>query len=171
MFRLFYACAFLSFAAPLFSQEAPPVQKNSISQQELTLAIIKPDAVKKHKIGEIIAQIEKAGLSIVGIKMGTLSKEEASEFYAAHQKRPFYNDLTTFMSSGPIVALAIEGPDAVNKTRKIIGATDPSKAEVGTLRKWFGTSITENAVHGSDSLNASKEELFFFFDPDELPKS
>lgn len=171
MFHLFYVCLFFCFSTPVFSLEPDSVKNNTSSSQELTLAIIKPDAVQKHKIGEIIAQIEKSGLSIVGIKMGTLSKEEASEFYAAHKQRPFYNDLTNFMSSGPIVALAIQGPDAVNKTRKIIGSTDPSQAEAGTLRRWFGTSVTQNAVHGSDSLNASKEELFFFFDSDELPKN
>lgn len=146
----------------------PPLPAKNETINEVTLAIIKPDAVKSNRVGDIISLIEKSGLRVAAIKMGVLSKEEAAQFYQAHKDQPFYNELITFMSSGPIVILAIEGPEAITKSRKIIGATNPEKAETGTIRKWFGTSVTQNAIHGSDSPAAAKDELFFFFDPDEI---
>ena len=130
-----------------------------------TLAIIKPEAVKQQKIGGILAKIEASQMKIVAIKMLKLSIEQAKIFYNVHETKPFFNDLTTYMSSGEVVACALEGDDIVRRYRDLIGDTDPQKAQSNTLRKMFGTSKFENAVHGSDSLeNAQKEILFFFKD-------
>ncbi len=118
---------------------------------ERTFAIIKPDAVAGRKIGQIIQRIEGAGFQIRAMQMRHLSKEQAEGFYAVHRERPFFPSLTTFMSSGPVVVLALEAPDAIKKWRALMGATDPGKADAGTLRKEFGSSIENNATHGSDA--------------------
>ncbi len=130
---------------------------------ERTLAIIKPDAVKKRVIGDIIRRYEGAGLQPIKMKMLTLSKKEAEEFYAVHRERPFFDSLTSFMARGPIVVLVLEREEAVKRNRDLMGATDPAKAESGTIRAVHGTSIEENAVHGSDSSETSKFEVGYFF--------
>jgi nucleoside-diphosphate kinase len=130
---------------------------------EQTLSIIKPDAVKKNVIGQIIARFEAAGLRVVAARMTHLSRREAEGFYAVHRERPFFGGLTDFMSSGPCVLLALEAPDAIKKWRATMGATDPAKAEAGTLRKDFGTSIERNATHGSDAPETAAFELGYFF--------
>ncbi len=130
---------------------------------ERTLAIVKPDAVKKRVIGDIIQRYEAAGLNPIAIKMVNLSKSIAEGFYAVHRERPFFNDLTTFMSSGPSVVLVLEGENAVQANRNLMGATDPQKAEPGTIRAVHGASIEANAVHGSDSLETATFEIRYFF--------
>lgn len=130
---------------------------------ERTLAIIKPDAVKKRVIGDIIQRYEAAGLNPTEITMVNLSKSIAEGFYAVHRERPFFNDLTTFMSSGPSVVLVLEGKNAVQTNRNLMGATDPQKAEHGTIRAAHGASIEANAVHGSDSLETARFEIGYFF--------
>ena len=128
-----------------------------------TLTMIKPDAVRKNSIGGILKMINEAGFRIVAMKYTKLSKEKAGEFYEVHKERPFYGELVDFMSSGPIVAAILEKENAVEDFRKLIGATDPSKAEEGTIRKAFATDIERNAVHGSDSNeNAAIEASFHF---------
>lgn len=128
-----------------------------------TLTMIKPDAVRKNSIGGILQMINEAGFRIIAMKYTKLSKEKAGEFYAVHKERPFYGELVDFMSSGPIVAAILEKDNAVEDFRKLIGATDPSKAEEGTIRKKYASSIGENAVHGSDSdENAHIESDFHF---------
>ena len=136
--------------------------------KQKTLSIVKPDAVKGKHIGEILARFEKAGLKIVAARMAWLTKEEAQAFYAVHAKRPFYNDLVTFMTEGPVLVTALEGEDAVLKNRQIMGATNPKDAEAGTIRKDFAESIDRNAVHGSDSEENAKIEISFFFKPKEI---
>lgn len=135
---------------------------------EQTLSIIKPDAVGKNHIGEIISKFEKAGLRIVAAKMMHLSKDQAQKFYAVHKERPFYNDLVSFMITGPVMVMVLEGDNAVLKNRDIMGATDPKKAAPGTIRASFASSIDENAVHGSDSAENAKTEISFFFKPNEV---
>ncbi len=130
---------------------------------ERTLSIIKPDAVSKNLIGAIVSRFETAGLTIVGIKMQTLSKKEAAQFYSVHREQPFFEDLITFMSSGPTVAITLEGEDAVATNRALMGATDPKKADKGTIRADFAESIDANAVHGSDSPENAAIEIPFFF--------
>ena len=130
---------------------------------ERTLAIIKPDAVKKHAIGDIIARYEQAGLKPVAIRMVLFSMSTSEGFYAVHKVRPFFNSLCTFMSSGPVVVLVLEGDNAIKKNRELMGATDPAKAEPGTIRKAHGTNIEFNAVHGSDSLETAAFEISYFF--------
>ena len=130
---------------------------------EQTLSIIKPDAVERNLENEIKAFFEKKKLRILKIKKVKISKEEASEFYKVHQTKPFYNNLCNYLSSGPIVAMILEGDNAVTKNRQIMGATDPLKAEEGTLRKMYGISIDKNSVHGSDSVKNAKIEINFFF--------
>lgn len=132
---------------------------------ERTLGLIKPDAVQKNVMGAIVATIEENGLKIVAAKTMRLSKAQAEGFYAVHKERPFFNDLCTFMSSGPILAMMLEGPDAIGKWRKIMGATDPAKADAGTIRKRFATNIERNAVHGSDAADTAQTELAYFFSP------
>lgn len=136
--------------------------------KEKTLAIIKPDAVKKRVIGEIIAKIQTAGFEILGLKMIKISKEQAGAFYEIHKERPFYNDLVNYMSSGPIVVIALEKENAIEDYRKLIGNTNPEKAEEGTIRKLYGTNIEANAVHGSDSVENGEKEVIFFFSRNEL---
>ena len=130
---------------------------------EQTLSIIKPDAVERNLENEIKAFFEKKKLKILKIKKVRISKEEASEFYKVHQTKPFYNNLSNYLSSGPIVVMILEGDNAVTKNRQIMGATDPLKAEEGTLRKMYGISIDKNSVHGSDSVKNAKIEINFFF--------
>jgi len=135
---------------------------------ERTLSIIKPDAVAKNVIGEIYARFEKAGLKVVAAKMTRLSREQAEHFYGIHRERPFFNDLVSFISSGPVVIQVLEGPNAIALNRELMGATDPKKAAAGTIRADFANSIDENAVHGSDSPETAKEEVAFFFGKDEI---
>ncbi len=130
---------------------------------EQTLSIIKPDAVAKNVIGEIYTRFEKANLKIVKAMMVHLTKEEAEGFYAVHKDRPFFNDLVTFMTSGPVMIQALEGDNAVLKNRELMGATNPQEAEAGTIRADFADSIDANAVHGSDSLENAKIEIDYFF--------
>lgn len=130
---------------------------------EHTLSIVKPDAVGKNVIGEIYAQFEKAGLSIVAARMMHLSKEQAGEFYAVHKERPFYADLVSFMTSGPVMVSVLEGEGAIAKHREVMGATNPAEAAEGTIRQRFANSIDENAVHGSDAPETARQEIAFFF--------
>ena len=130
---------------------------------ERTFAIVKPDAVKSGYTGRILARIEQEGFTIRGMRLTHLSKREAEGFYAVHAARPFFGELTTFMSSGPCVVLCLEAPDAIRKWRDLMGATDPGKADAGTLRKEFGASIGENATHGSDAPETAAFELGYFF--------
>jgi nucleoside-diphosphate kinase len=130
---------------------------------EQTLAIIKPDAVKKNAIGDIIARYDAAGLRPVAIRMMVLSKSIAEGFYAVHKARPFFDSLCTFMSSGPVVVLVLQGDNAIKMHRELMGATDPAKADAGTIRKAHGTNIEFNAVHGSDSPETAKFEIGYFF--------
>lgn len=135
---------------------------------ERTLAIIKPDAVKKNVIGDIIRRYEAAGLKPMAIRMMQLSKSAAEGFYAVHRQRPFFDSLTTFMSSGPIVVLVLSGDDAIKRHRDLMGATDPAKADAGTIRAVHGTNIESNAVHGSDSSDTARFEIGYFFSEMEL---
>ena len=130
---------------------------------EQTLSIIKPDAVAKNVIGEIYTRFEKANLKIVKAMMVHLTKEEAEGFYAVHKERPFFNDLVTFMTSGPVMIQALKGDNAVLKNRELMGATNPKEADAGTIRADFADSIDANAVHGSDSLENAKIEIEYFF--------
>lgn len=129
----------------------------------MTFAIIKPDAVRARVAGKILQRIEDEGFQIRAMRLVNLSKREAEGFYAVHRERPFFSSLTTFMSSGPAVVLALEAPDAIRKWRTLMGATDPAKAEAGTLRKEFGRSIENNATHGSDAPETAAFELSYFF--------
>ena len=136
--------------------------------KELTLSIIKPDAVAQAVIGQITARFEKAGLSIVAAKMAQLSQEQAEGFYAIHKERPFFKDLVNFMISGPVMIQVLKGENAVLKNREIMGATNPKEAAAGTIRADFAQSIDANAVHGSDSLENAAQEISFFFRSDEV---
>ena len=130
---------------------------------ERTFAIIKPDAVKARHAGRILQRIEEAGFRVLALRLQHLTKPEAEGFYAVHRERPFFASLTDFMSSGPSIVIALEAPDAIRKWRTLMGATDPGKAETGTLRKEFGTSIEYNATHGSDAPETAAFELGYFF--------
>jgi nucleoside-diphosphate kinase len=130
---------------------------------QTTFAIIKPDAVKAGQTGKIIQRIEEAGFRIRAMQLRSLSQRDAEGFYAVHRERPFFASLTAFMSSGPVVVLALEAPDAIKKWRTLMGATDPAKADAGTLRKEFGASIEYNATHGSDAPETAAFELGYFF--------
>ena len=130
---------------------------------ERTLSIIKPDAVERNLVNEIKNFFEKNNLKIIKSKKVKISKEEASEFYKVHQTKPFYGELCNYLSSGPIVVMILEGENAVSNNRQLMGATDPKKAEDGTLRKMYGLSIDKNSVHGSDSVENAKIEINFFF--------
>jgi nucleoside-diphosphate kinase len=135
---------------------------------ERTLSIIKPDAVAKNVIGEIYSRFEKAGLKIIAAKMKHLSRREAEGFYAVHRERPFFNALVDFMISGPVMIQALEGEGAVLKNRDLMGATDPKKADKGTIRADFAQSIDANAVHGSDAAETAKVEIAYFFADTEI---
>jgi nucleoside-diphosphate kinase len=138
---------------------------------ERTLAIIKPDAVAARQAGRIIQRIEESGFQIRAMRLVHLTKPEAEGFYAVHRERPFFGSLTTFMSSGPAVVMALEAPDAIKKWRTLMGATDPAKADAGTLRKDFGKSIEYNATHGSDAAETAAYELGYFFQGIELARA
>lgn len=135
---------------------------------ETTFSIIKPNAVKKNVIGKIIDRFETNDLEIVAAKMVQLPREKAEGFYIEHKERPFFESLIRFMTSGPIMLIVLRGEDAVAKNREIMGATDPAKAEAGTLRKDFADSIEANAVHGSDSMASAEREVAYFFDKSEI---
>lgn len=130
---------------------------------EKTLAIIKPDAVKKNVVGRIIQRIEDEGFKIAAMKMVNLTKDDAKGFYIVHKERPFYNDLTNFMSSGPAVVMILERDDAIARWRQVMGATDPAKAAPGTIRHEFGFSVERNATHGSDARETAEWEIAYFF--------
>ena len=130
---------------------------------ERTLSIIKPDAVAKNVIGEIYSRFEKAGLKVIAARMLHLSQAEAEGFYAVHKERPFFKDLVKFMTSGPVMAQALEGENAIAKNRELMGATDPKKADKGTIRADFADSIDANAVHGSDAAETARNEIAYFF--------
>ncbi|PMP69170.1 MAG: nucleoside-diphosphate kinase [Thermodesulfobacterium geofontis] len=135
---------------------------------ERTLVMIKPDGVKRNLIGKIISIFEEKGLKVVALKKMKLSKEQAKAFYIVHKDRPFYESLTNYISSGSIVAMVLEGKDAIKKVREIIGATDPAEAKEGTIRRLFGLDKEKNTVHGSDSLESAQKEISFFFSESEL---
>jgi nucleoside-diphosphate kinase len=139
------------------------MDKGIVMAVERTLSIIKPDAVAKNVIGEILARFEKAGLRIVAARMVHLSRQEAEGFYAVHRARPFFKDLVDFMISGPVMVQALEGENAIQKNRDLMGATDPKKAEKGTIRADFAQSIDANAVHGSDAPETAQVEIAYFF--------
>lgn len=130
---------------------------------ERTLSIVKPDAVRKNAVGAILSRFEAAGLKIVATRMVTLSKTQAQGFYAVHKERPFFDSLTTFMSSGPILVSVLEGEDAIRSHRDLMGATNPDEAAAGTIRKDFATNIEQNAVHGSDGQETAAWEIGYFF--------
>ena len=135
---------------------------------ERTLSILKPDATRRNITGEVNACLEKAGLRIVAQRRIRLTRERAESFYAVHRDRPFYRDLCTFMTSGPVVVQVLEGEDAVARNREIMGATDPARAEAGTIRSDFAESVEANTVHGSDSSANAAAEIAFFFDDDDI---
>ena len=133
-----------------------------------TLAIIKPDAVAKNAAGAIIAKIQEAGFKVLAMKLTKITDSIAKEFYAIHKERPFYGDLIQYMTSGPVVPIALEKENAVEEFRKLIGATDPLKADAGTIRALYGTNIEANAIHGSDSDENANREIAFFFSESEV---
>lgn len=150
---------FLIGSLNAFAADAPVQQ---------TLSIIKPDGVRNNHIGDILSRLEKAQFRIAALKMVKLTEKQAEDFYAVHKGKPFYPALVKYMSSGPIVAIVLEKPDAVSQYRELMGATDPKKALPGTIRADFAASVSENAVHGSDSLDNARQEILFFFKPDEI---
>ena len=135
---------------------------------ERTLAIVKPDAVERNAIGEILRRIEAAGLRLLGLKMLHLTDVHARGFYAVHREQPFYASLVKFMTSGPLVVCALEGEGAIARWRALMGATDPAKAEAGTIRRDFGANVERNAVHGSDAPETARVELAYFFNAAEI---
>lgn len=135
---------------------------------ERTLSIIKPDAVAKNVVGQILSRFEAAGLQVVALKMQQLSQEQAEGFYAEHSERPFFKDLVTFMTSGPVTVQVLEGEDAIALNRQLMGATNPQEAEAGTIRADFASSIDANAVHGSDSATSAAREVAYFFGDNEI---
>lgn len=135
---------------------------------ERTFSIIKPDAVRRNLVGEIDAMLEKAGFKIIAMRMVHMTKEKAKGFYIVHKDRPFYEELTTYMSSAPVVVQVLEKENAVEDYRKIMGATNPANAEEGTIRAKYGLSVGENSVHGSDSLENANIEIRYFFSDDEI---
>src|SRR4051794_14693833 len=135
---------------------------------ERTLSIIKPDAVKKNAIGQIVARFEKAGLRVIAARMMHLSTREAEGFYAVHRQRPFFRDLVSFMVSGPGLVQVLEGENAIARNRELMGATDPKKAAKGTIRADFADSIDANAVHGSDAADTARTEIAYFFPASEI---
>ena len=139
-----------------------------IDSIQRTLAIIKPDACANNLCGKIIGRVEQEGLSIIGMKLLHISSEQAAQFYKIHRGKPFFDDLINFMSSGKIIVLALEADDCINRWRKLMGATDPEKADEGTIRKQYGTAVNRNACHGSDAVETAETELKFFFSSYEL---
>ena len=140
-----------------------PRVARSMDSMERTFAIIKPDAVERRLAGKILSRIEETGFTVRAIRLHHLTKREAEGFYAVHRERPFFGELTNFMSSGPCILLGLEAPDAIKKWRALMGATDPEKADAGTLRREFGSSIERNATHGSDAPETAAFELGYFF--------
>ncbi len=139
---------------------------------EQTLSIIKPDGVQKNLIGEIVGRFEKAGLEILGARMIHLSRKQAEEFYAVHKERPFFDDLVSYMTSGPVMVQALQGESAIDANRQIMGATNPADADPGTIRADFAASIEQNIVHGSDGPGTALQEIAFFFGEDGIcPRS
>jgi nucleoside-diphosphate kinase len=138
---------------------------------ERTFSIIKPDAVAKNVIGEIVSRFENNGLRVIAMKMLHLTKEQAQGFYAVHKARPFYNDLVEFMTSGPVVVQVLEGESAISKNRELMGATNPAEAAQGTIRADFAKTVDENAVHGSDGPDTAKQEIEFFFSEGLCPRT
>lgn len=157
-------CFMLLTSISLFAVDQTPVP----SAHQKTFSMIKPNAVQDRHIGGIIEIIERSGLRVVAVKMQKLSRERAEQFYAEHKERPFFNNLVTTMSSGPIVALVIEGNNAIFRLREIVGATDPQKAVPGSIRAIFGKSVTENSIHASDSDSSASREIPFFFSDEEI---
>lgn len=135
---------------------------------ERTLSIIKPDGVQRNLVGNIVGRFESAGLRIVGMKRLSLSKKEAEAFYAVHRERPFFDSLTSYMSSGPVVVMVLEGPNVIQRNREIMGATNPAQAAEGTIRKDYGLDVEKNTVHGSDAPETAAKEIAFFFSELEL---
>jgi len=135
---------------------------------ERTFSIVKPDGVEKNLIGEVYRRFEQAGLQIVASRMLHLTREQAEGFYAVHKERPFFNDLVTYMISGPVMVQVLEGDNAIQKNREIMGATNPADADPGTIRKDFAASIEENVVHGSDGPETAAQEISYFFTGDQL---
>ncbi|MBS3907220.1 MAG: nucleoside-diphosphate kinase [Syntrophaceae bacterium] len=135
---------------------------------ERTLSIVKPDGVSKNLIGEVIKRFEGRGLKVIGLKMISMDKKEAEGFYAVHRDKPFFESLTVFMSSGPAVVMVLEGDGAISKTRELMGATDPKKAEEGTIRRQFASDIEHNIVHGSDAPETAAFEIGYFFNALEM---
>ncbi|MFT7246770.1 MAG: nucleoside-diphosphate kinase [Candidatus Azotimanducaceae bacterium] len=135
---------------------------------ETTFSIIKPDAVAKNVVGEIVSRFEKAGLRVIASRMEHLTTEKAGGFYAEHEGRPFYNDLVSFMTSGPVVLQVLEGEGAILKNRELMGATNPKEADAGTIRADFAESIDANAVHGSDAPESAAREIAYFFSPEQI---
>jgi nucleoside-diphosphate kinase len=135
---------------------------------ERTFSIVKPDAVAKNAIGKVVALLEAGGLRVVAQKMVRLTPEQAGEFYAVHRERPFYKDLCAFMTEGPVVVQVLEGENAIARNREVMGATDPKKADKGTIRAELGTNIERNACHGSDAPETARQEIAFFFSGAEL---
>jgi nucleoside-diphosphate kinase len=146
-------------------------QGNARMSVEQTLSIIKPDGVQKNLIGEIYGRFEKAGLSIVAARMMHLSREQAEDFYAVHRERPFFRDLVSYMTSGPVMVQVLEGESAIDENRRIMGATNPADAEPGTIRADFADSIEENIVHGSDAAQTARQEIAFFFSDGVCPRT
>ncbi|MES3038605.1 MAG: nucleoside-diphosphate kinase [Bdellovibrionota bacterium] len=136
--------------------------------KENTFSIIKPNAVKKNAIGGVITTFEKAGLTVAAAKLTVLSKQKCEQFYAEHKERPFFGELVTFMTSGPVLLMVLSGEGAVLKNREIMGATDPKKAAPGTVRALYGDNVGENAVHGSDSAESAQREIALFFEKSEI---
>jgi nucleoside-diphosphate kinase len=135
---------------------------------ERTFSIVKPDAVAKHGIGKVIARIEEGGLKVLAGRYLQMSTEQAKTFYAVHKERPFYGELVTFMTSGPVFVSVLEGENAINRYREVLGATNPAEAEAGTVRALYGTDIEKNAAHGSDAAETAKEEIAFFFQDSDI---
>ena len=135
---------------------------------ERTLSIVKPDGVRANLIGEVLRRVESAGLTVVALRMILLTQEQAQAFYAVHRQRPFYGSLTTFMSSGPVVVSVLEGENAIQRNRELMGATNPKDAAPGTIRKEYASSVQENIVHGSDGPETASEEIGFFFSQSDL---
>ena len=135
---------------------------------ERTFSIVKPDGVEKNLIGEVYRRFEQAGLQIIASRMLHLTREQAEGFYAVHKERPFYNDLVSYMISGPVMVQVLEGEDAISRNREVMGATNPADADPGTIRADFAASIEENVVHGSDGPDTAREEIAFFFSDDEI---
>lgn len=135
---------------------------------ERTLSIIKPDGVQRNLVGNIVGRFESAGIRIAGMKRLSLSKKEAEAFYAVHKDRPFFDSLTSYMSSGPVVVMVLEGPNVIQRNREIMGATNPAQAAEGTIRKDYGLDVEKNTVHGSDAPETAAKEIAFFFSELEL---